>query len=563
MVKWNQQNKRQEIAKQSFLSKLLSAIPLNTIHLLLFPSALCSKAYYIPDIGADPVHPNYEIVPWPIIVACTCFAKKHVPPSNLVSPKVITQHIANFESKLHWLYHFRGQPARQNLYGAIQIQARYRDRVPKYAGTVPTELTAVCSELRRKINTVLCRSKHFTIDTSVTNFFKLVRKLTVFYELAIVVLDKDGGFAIMPARVELQARSLIMQSGDYAYSHFNKALSNTTYKKLCSRLGSHFEEKGLCRMLMSSVLSSRAQYSSVLNMTCKTHKSPVSFRNLHASQSWAYGGLSKFVSNIIQEELWKYPHVLRDCDDFVRKLSSVKCKPTARFCKLDVKHFFMSGNASDLTRLTTSMFVGAGIQDLIFNSVFFLLDTQLVVDVKSGTCLKVIIGSGMGLPHSGAVAEASFLMGAESKLIERLAEFEIDFYGRFKDDVLIVFNSTQLLQNFVGELKQGHPFKIECESISTLKASFLEVAIWKSKDKFEFKPVSKPSALKVPWLSRQSAHHKGIHNMWPATRLCTRLKLCSNLALAAVERNEFIARAKKSGPLESCHASPHRCAYLG
>ena len=57
-------------------------------------------------------------------------------------------------------------------------------------------------------------------------------------------------------------------------------------------------------------------------------------------------------------------------------------------------------------------------------------------------------------------------------------------------------------------------------------------------------PVSKPSALKVPWISKFSAHHPSIHNSRPVARLKARLALCSANRLRQQERLSFLSRAQ-------------------
>ena len=52
--------------------------------------------------------------------------------------------------------------------------------------------------------------------------------------------------------------------------------------------------------------------------------------------------------------------------------------------------------------------------------------------------------------------------------------------------------------------------------------------------------VSKPSALKTPWLSRFSAHAPSVHHAWPLGRLRTRLDLCSSQKLRTQERKQFL-----------------------
>lgn len=174
---------------------------------------------------------------------------------------------------------------------------------------------------------------------------------------------------------------------------------------------------------------------------------------------------------------------------------------------------------------------------------FFLLDSQFVFNQRDGVTYKVAKGSGMGLTHSGATSECALLAGAELALVKALHTYGIDFYGRCKDDVLILFNDFELLRTFIGRLREGHPFKIKCESIDSKSVTFLEVRVTKTSGGYQCIPESKPSALSVPWLSRFSCHPPHIHNTWPVARAISRQSLCSNDRLKRIDLLEFVSRA--------------------
>ena len=70
----------------------------------------------------------------------------------------------------------------------------------------------------------------------------------------------------------------------------------------------------------------------------------------------------------------------------------------------------------------------------------------------------------------GASAEGSILMGSEATLVQRLQDFRIDYYCRFKDAIFIIYNSSELLHEFMCLLRRGHPFDIQYESIDSTQA---------------------------------------------------------------------------------------------
>jgi hypothetical protein len=237
-------------------------------------------------------------------------------------------------------------------------------------------------------------------------FFKRVRALLNDMALHMLPTDKDGGYALVPKHVVISARAKILSSGDYVVSPFNEKISSDIYKNVCRSWASALDYPGLSGKLCSSLNCDVAKFHSVLELNCKTHKEPVTFRNLHASTMWRYGALSRFVSNVLQRDLNKHPHIIRDSRDLVNKLSSVKCSATMKFCKLDVDHFFMSGKAHELTNLCVKGLPhDHPTRDPLEQSIYFLLDNQYVLDEASGLLVKVVNGSGIW----GSLTQAQLL----------------------------------------------------------------------------------------------------------------------------------------------------------
>ena len=413
--------------------------------------------------------------------------------------------------------------------------------VPHVAATV------LCSEYSKLIDKCLARVRVVKNPPSSVFFFKRVRALLSEHMLHLIPTDKDGGFAVISDHLVKTARAQILSNGDYNFGHINHRTAMCTggiYYNLCKEWASKLEAPGLAKKLMSSISCDKAVTFSTLELTAKTHKNPISFRNLHASTLWKYGALSKFIANVLQRELNRHSHVLKDTKALVKALSKVQCKPHYKFCKLDVKHFYMSGTSVELADLAASAFEETNLYRLVKESILFLLEHQEVVDKSSNTRVKVCRGSGMGLPHSGAIAELALLQGGEIPALKHMHDLHIVFYARFKDDILIVFSDYARLNTFINHLRRGHPFKIQCDLIDSHSVHFLEVCVEKYVRAFRTFPICKPSSLQVPWLSKFSAHVKSVLNSWPRARLFSRLSLCSHPALRDDERSAFIARAR-------------------
>ena len=84
--------------------------------------------------------------------------------------------------------------------------------------------------------------------------------------------------------------------------------------------------------------------------------------------------------------------------------------------KIDVKEFFYSGNADQLCEDSGACFES---ENQLFNEVLkFLIENLYVSDPQVfEETFKVVIGTGMGLPESADVGDASFLNRVDKKIL--------------------------------------------------------------------------------------------------------------------------------------------------
>ena len=148
----------------------------------------------------------------------------------------------------------------------------------------------------------------------------------------------------------------------------------------------------------------------------------------------------------------------------------------------------------------------------------------------------------MGSMFSGDASDLHFYVLAEKCFCLLPAvrkEYGILFYGRFKDDGIIIFSNKShetrcrfwaRFQSFASE------YKITVDSWSSDEAIFLDVRIFKNNDfmnsmKFAYDLHVKPASIWKP-LSPWSSHSKSVHNSWPLSQLERITKRFSNSARA-------------------------------
>eukprot|EP00973_Karenia_brevis_P085920 11916898-Karenia_brevis.AAC.1 len=76
----------------------------------------------------------------------------------------------------------------------------------------------------------------------------------------------------------------------------------------------------------------------------------------------------------------------------------------------------MSGSAQQLTDDAVKIIDDLKLRKLARDVIWWLLDHQYVVNPLDGSLHKVVLGSGMGLRHSGELADAALVGRAEMDL---------------------------------------------------------------------------------------------------------------------------------------------------
>ena len=192
----------------------------------------------------------------------------------------------------------------------------------------------------------------------------------------------------------------------------------------------------------------------------------------------------------------------------------------AYFVRLDVKDFFMSGKTDELLFDATALFENYNEKKIIEESLQCLLSSQWVTSPSPNHChlaWAVTCGTGMGLTHSGDVADISFLARCEADFAadrQTLEKFALLAYWRFKDDIILLATNRPLLRQYIAEFRsRARYFNIIVEILGT-DVNFLDVNVFIENNKIFTRPFTKMTDISVP-LSTDSAHPKHVHASWP------------------------------------------------
>ena len=122
----------------------------------------------------------------------------------------------------------------------------------------------------------------------------------------------------------------------------------------------------------------------------------------------------------------------------------------------------------------------------------------------------------------------------------------IEWYGRYRDDILIVTKPGNLVRSFIRQIvsKAATIYPIEREEVNSQSMSFLDVEFFKG-DLFHrtgtlgFRPFFKPSSQRVP-LNFCSSHPLNIHDAWPIAELTRLARHSSNHQVFSAARKQLL-----------------------
>ena len=461
---------------------------------------------------------------WPIIWVLARFHKKHILCSRAL-PRVdnIVQNIEEWSNRVKWSWHHRLSMAHRP-----SITVRFR-KVPPCGELVAPEILWMTGHLKhcvmRECMKAISQARH---DRSYCNMLPLTAlglRMLRNANFKAVPNDKDGGYALELRHEHHMVHEEILTGNSYSMilaSNMKEEIHGafTHYFKLCRDIETCIREPGLARELRKSVQN--GFLVAKLKPTCKSHKpnGEVTHRPVHALPGYAFKGCSRWISMVLRRNLLRRNYLLKDTLQFIKSISQMRAKAEHIFIKLDVKDFFMSGDANDLVE-TSSRLVPENLVNTYMEVLHHLLYSQFVKSEEfPGEFWRVTKGTGMGLPHSGEVADGCFAVLVEDAwaiVPEVLQQHEIEGYWRFKDDILILATNHNKAVNFVRRiLDLAGFFKVKCDNWTPGEVQFLEVTIYKDlvASKFVTRPKQRESDISKP-LDPSSAHPAHVHSSWP------------------------------------------------
>lgn len=180
--------------------------------------------------------------------------------------------------------------------------------------------------------------------------------------------------------------------------------------------------------------------------------------------------------------------------EFKRKVFGATFSSGSKQTTADIKDFFLSGDLRDLVGDICHYFSG-DMQILVRDVMTFLLNTEYVIPLSNASMCKegiegldgdtivykVVRGSGMGLIHSGHIANLSFFHRVERILCQphRLRGLGVIHYKRYFDDIWVCFSDRTLMTEFYSQVRMlANHFKVTADNVASvgIAVKYLDLA---------------------------------------------------------------------------------------
>ncbi len=468
-------------------------------------------------------------IPWTVALLLGTRSRKHCFERPLgAKPSVIADATRDFANRMKWAFKFRF------------------DTSSSFSKPLFKRAVASCNEVgdpavnafAASVGNLVTRwsKEHFMERFSLPKFVKSAIAWLKGHSMSAQLSDKDGVFVLVPEAVFNHLKMEQVNKPCYRIvSAYTVEAEHTNIIKAIRVLAGGLHRLGFpvwagevhkwnnaCEARLSSSLCG-------WSCTIKTHKGEgaVTARSIHSSTGHVFNALGEIANRLLSPILRELPHLCWCSEDVVRLIRSAKVGPRSILLKYDIKEYYLSGAHDELARRSSGLLSGP-ISGWLRGCLDWLLGFQFVrfrPEVQAH--LHVQLGSGMGMRHSGAVADAAFYDLVERDLLssESRQQHGISVFARFRDDIFVVLSDISLCPQFDKALVSlARPlYVVQKESYSLVGCCMLDLRITKTVctdgvHRLRWMPYIKPTARHVP-LTRSSCHSAKCHGSWPLAEI--------------------------------------------
>ena len=500
--------------------------------------------------------------PWPVVLLVHKYNKKHVQlDKSPLAPDFNEDEFKQFDNRMRWKWQF-AQRNDDDTRADFFIKGTRRCTMDEAKGkpAMLMWIKEIQQVINRHVKNELPRIKEMPVTIK---YESVARQWLQQNSMALIPEDKRPGFCMMPIeKIKIAHEAILVQPNYEEIAPPNTSVLNTiekTYMSLCQKLGKVTENMKNTSMASKS-WELNTQVFAKLGITVKTHKKQgnVKCRDIQAMASDKFQGLSVWLGKYFRKKVATLPFILKDATELAKLLRERHMPPDCILKTADIESFFMSGTAEQIHKDVNEFLLQEGetrdMRELVNEVTTNLIDWQYVTsDQLKGRTWKVKRGTGMGRSHSGELADILFFHKAERNLRERMKTYQIQFYSRFKDDILVIAQDNKLANEFLNKMNEdaGY-FELTYDEEPSTKEEYLsmEVSLDDPKElpgmKVITKGLIKATKLRRP-LSTASMHPDHVHRMWPRASLIRLMGLSTNRKGAKEAKKTYIEKIQNTG----------------
>jgi hypothetical protein len=471
------------------------------------------------------VHPEPDLLPWTVALTLGSYSRKHIFRPWQLQRKVVTERMVDFSNRWKWAV----QP--HDCDREVQLPLVKR-RVRECRRVVPAAVDMFLKNTKELV------MSHFKAvprgGEALPGFVKHSLRWLKGHDLRVEVSDKDGVFVVLPRPLAISlARRELSKSHYRAVGAANLEPAFRVAKRGLIAVARHLDRVSSVWAAEVRSKADTADEDSIvcrLQCTVKTHKPVVSLRMVHSSTLSIFNAIGGVINRMLDPLLRSCDFLALGSDDAAQKIRGTVVNPRSILLKFDVKDFYLAGDHALIASTVSDWFPDTKSRKFMFEALSLTLANQFVGEFDSSEQRDVVYhvqtGSGIGMKHAGAVADACFARLVELPLRAEFSNLGVRKYVRFRDDVLVILDdityTPAFKKAFIGRASKF--CEVTVDSFSLIAANFLDFSVRKPKagsGVVSFQPYVKSTARHIP-LGSDSYHSWSTHRSWPLAE-CQRM----------------------------------------
>ncbi|XP_067139889.1 uncharacterized protein MAL8P1.12-like [Centruroides vittatus] len=335
--------------------------------------------------------------------------------------------------------------------------------------------------IRQKDRTIIRDKNYYKYNAEIEKLYKYLND----NNLNIIKADKSKQIVVVTRDWIIAKKLEIINKGNFRELPINP--KNIIYEELKKRINILYKQKKVTKNEKIFILSEDNERTPRLNIQLKTHKQnekvrPIvdfKFTVLYNLEKYLKGKLKDYENSICS---------IRNMEGFLQELKEVQINNTSKLASIDVVEMYPSITWKLINNQLNKMNVDPYIIDLIefaYKSNYLELNNKYYTQ-EDGISMGSVIGP--------KLAEL-IMIEIDIKIKNILG---IDFYRRYVDDILIVYNEAETTIDKIEELINGiHneiKFTIEKEKTDN-SIAYLDVMIKRKNRKLILEPFRKQCSV--------------------------------------------------------------------